>query len=105
MYGAHKQLWDRQGGLCYYCGELMVRWRRRDGQGQMKPNAVTIDHYIPKSIQPKGGFGEGTRQIKNLVLACFTCNQGKGDRLPENWDGKLGPWQLTVEGSWIWVGG
>jgi 5-methylcytosine-specific restriction endonuclease McrA len=35
---------------------------------------ATFDHILPTS---KGG----TRSIDNLVLACHTCNQGKGNKI------------------------
>jgi 5-methylcytosine-specific restriction endonuclease McrA len=47
---------------CQYCG-------RTDG-------ALTIDHVIPKS---KGGDDSW----ENLLTACITCNNKKGDRTPE----------------------
>ncbi|WP_413773984.1 HNH endonuclease [Nostoc sp. MG11] len=36
-----------------------------------------MDHYIPLS---KGG----NHQIKNLRLACYECNQKRGNSLPES---------------------
>jgi hypothetical protein len=43
------------------------------------PLRATRDHYIPKSKR---------REIEEpiIVIACFTCNQIKGDRFPEQWD-------------------
>ena len=45
-------------------------------------NALTIDHIIPSS---RGGETSG----ENLVAACFSCNQKKGDRTPEEAGMKL----------------
>lgn len=46
---------------CFYCGCSI--WER-----------YTIDHVIPLS---KGG----SNKVKNIVLACESCNHEKGDRL------------------------
>lgn len=51
----------RDGEFCQYCGALDAD--------------LTIDHLLPRS---RGG----TNQLENLVLACFSCNQRKGDRTP-----------------------
>lgn len=46
-------------GRCMYCGEVT------------RPGNSTIDHVVPTS------FG-GRDTLKNLVLACATCNNIKG---------------------------
>jgi hypothetical protein len=43
------------------------------------PLRATKDHYIPKSKR----VGDDQPLI---VMACFTCNNLKGDRFPEQWD-------------------
>ena len=48
-------------GTCYYCGVELTK------HGDTK---VTWDHKIPRA---KGGKGND-----NYVLACFRCNQDKG---------------------------
>lgn len=62
------RLFRRQKGRCFYCDELTVQ---TVGQGDIPPNAATIDHIVPQS---KGG----TYEAGNIVLACRTCNQAKG---------------------------
>lgn len=55
--------WRRQKGLCHYC---------------KRPVAIgdaTVDHVVPRS---KGGKTKG-----NTVMACWTCNNRKGD-MPAN---------------------
>jgi hypothetical protein len=47
---------QRDGETCFYCGK----------------NGTTIDHVFP---QTKGGF----TTVKNCVIACFQCNEKKGD--------------------------
>ena len=49
---------------CHYCG------------CPLDENTATLDHVIPQS---KGG----PTHIKNLVLACPTCNNSKGSKWPE----------------------
>ncbi|MEA5505946.1 HNH endonuclease [Halotia wernerae UHCC 0503] len=43
---------------------------------KLTTETLTIDHYVPLS---RGG----SNKIKNLRLACFDCNQGRGNALPE----------------------
>lgn len=55
---------------CQYCG------------GACKDSALEIEHKIPKS---RGG----SNSIRNLTIACHTCNQLKGSLTPEEWLDKL----------------
>jgi len=52
---------------CYYCRV----WLYPSQQGAVAP---TIDHVVPRS---RGGGNDPD----NLVAACFSCNQKKGDSL------------------------
>lgn len=61
----------RDHHTCQYCGETL----RRKG-GNLTVHDLTIDHVYPKS---KGG----PRSWENLVLACMSCNQRKGNRTPQ----------------------
>jgi 5-methylcytosine-specific restriction endonuclease McrA len=54
---------------CFYCDVPF----RGDGAG---PDHRTVDHRVPKS---RGG----TDSLRNLVFACYACNQRKRDR-PED---------------------
>ncbi len=62
---------------------LKSRLAQRDGEGCFyckKPAPVdelTIDHYIPKM---RGGKNDD----ENRRLACYDCNQKKGNRPPKN---------------------
>lgn len=58
-----KDLWKRDKGCCFYCGEQLT-W-----------NSKTVDHVIPKS---KGG----PHRSWNLVISCSRCNQKKDDSDP-----------------------
>lgn len=51
---------------CYYCGCRLTL------------DDSTLDHAIPLS---KGG----TNEWSNLVLACYECNQDKGDKIIIVW--------------------
>ncbi len=58
----------RDGMRCQYCGKSNVQ--------------LTIDHIIPRS---RGGKDEW----ENLVTACVSCNNKKGNRTPEEAGMKL----------------
>lgn len=56
-------VWDKTGGLCYYCETRLNPFRD-----------FSVDHVIPAS---RGG-GSG---LENLVPACESCNREKGDQV------------------------
>lgn len=61
-----------QSGLCFYCDRLMAIYH-----GDPKPtpdDAATFDHIIPMSVDPNLKRSRG-----NLVLACYECNNQRGD--------------------------
>ena len=59
---------DREGGLCFYCNVCV------DSFGDpFSRYAPTIDHIVPKS---QGGQ---KRSMINVVLACYSCNNERGD--------------------------
>ena len=64
-------VWERERHRCYYCG-TPVR-RRRHWPRRTPRDAATLDHIIPRS---RGG--EITAD--NVVLACFRCNNDRGDQ-------------------------
>lgn len=55
-------MWDKTGGRCWYCGEMMNPFRE-----------FSIDHVIPLS---KGG----NDSFNNLVPCCRRCNVRKSSR-------------------------
>lgn len=57
------RLFWKYGPECAYCHRAFD-WRY----------GLTIDHIQPKS---KGG---AIRELSNMVLACFGCNQAKGNK-------------------------
>lgn len=59
---SRKNIIMRDNHICQYCGTTK--------------GPITIDHIIPK-VRGGGDSWE------NLTTACRTCNQKKGDRLPE----------------------
>lgn len=66
-------LWVRQlNGRCIWCGCQMVRKTMRNSDGSMDPYKATIDHIVPQAAG-------GSDDISNLVLACFACNQLRGE--------------------------
>jgi len=65
-----RNIWIRDGGKCQYCG------------AEKDYTELNIDHIIPQ--------GKGGKTVwKNLVLSCFTCNQDKGCRTPDEAGMKL----------------
>jgi len=65
---SRKNILKRDNFQCAYCGR--------------KDNTLTIDHIIPKA---KGGQDTWD----NLITACISCNNKKGDRTPEEANLKL----------------
>lgn len=67
-----QRMFTDQGGKCHLCGGDMViaSW----GSGKVPfPNAATFDHLVPRCIAGRGG-------LKNLKLACHSCNAKRGHR-------------------------
>jgi len=59
------RLIEKYGDRCFWCGHNLA------------PEAITVDHYIPLS---KGG----SNKTDNLRLACYGCNQKRGNAMPED---------------------
>lgn len=79
---------------CQYCG----RHKNQLGRGEI----LTRDHVFPQS---RGGED----RWENVVLACVTCNNQKGDRTPEEAHMPLlkrpfapNRWQLNYVGPEVW---
>lgn len=68
-----ERLWFAQGGRCAACGRTM----RRD-VGPLHPEAVTIDHVVPKAMG--GTYGD------NSLLKHKRCNERKACREPTSND-------------------
>ncbi|MGA5339013.1 HNH endonuclease [Streptomyces griseoincarnatus] len=64
-----------QGNRCFYC-----RTPFRDAATE-----GTFDHYLPYTLWPRN-------VVYNLVIACQTCNEAKGDTLPLGLLLLLRPW-------------
>lgn len=67
-------------GRCVYCGKPV-----NPGEKQPHPDAPTRDHFIPTA---RGGH----KGASNVVLACYACNQQKG-----NMDPRL------ILFTWLWL--
>ena len=52
---------------------LLEKWDRQCAYCDAEHTALTIDHIHPKSLG-------GSDRVSNLTLACFPCNQRKGNR-------------------------
>lgn len=66
-----KNLCDRYGGCCAYCGIYVG----------MKG---TVDHYVPQALG-------GQNHLHNLRWSCLGCNNLKGDMSPKDWEAKKPP--------------
>lgn len=62
-----RELYNEQGGFCAYCGTGMTLDMGFE-------NTATQDHVRP--VADGGG-----KSLRNIVAACFKCNQDKG-KLP-----------------------
>jgi 5-methylcytosine-specific restriction endonuclease McrA len=61
---SRKSVFKRDKFTCQYCGKFL------------KSGQVTVDHVIPKSMG-------GTSSFNNCVTSCYSCNNRKGSRTPE----------------------
>jgi len=66
-------IFDEQDGLCFYCGEPMLR----DGD-HYHERYYNVEHLNPIT---NGGFHE----LSNVLYACRKCNGSKNDTLVEDW--------------------
>lgn len=65
-YEVREYLLERYGHKCQYC------------DGESKDNILETEHMISKK-------NHGTNSIKNLTIACHTCNQDKSSNNLEEW--------------------
>ncbi|MCY0884561.1 MAG: RNA-guided endonuclease IscB, partial [Firmicutes bacterium] len=65
-YELREYLLEKFGHQCAYCG------------GASGDAVLNLDHVIPRS---RGG----SDRVSNLAMVCRTCNEAKGNRLPEAW--------------------
>ncbi|MFN6540705.1 MAG: HNH endonuclease [Nostoc sp. EkiNYC01] len=59
------RLIEKYGLKCFWC------------DCHLTPSIMTIDHYIPLSLG-------GSNRTDNLRLACYGCNQKRGNAMPED---------------------
>jgi 5-methylcytosine-specific restriction endonuclease McrA len=64
-------LFMAQGAECFYCA---CEFEGRELPVKKRPRAWTKDHVRPASA--------GHKSVKNVVLACLTCNREKKNREP-----------------------
>ena len=70
-HGLRAQLMKEQRGKCYYCGSRVFCEPAATAEC-IPPNYATLDHIIPRS--------KGAGLADNAVVACFRCNNERGDR-------------------------
>lgn len=73
-YEVKEYLLEKFNRTCAYC------------QGTSGDPILEVDHVVPR--QPEEGQA-GTNRITNLVIACRTCNEAKGNKQPKTWARQL----------------
>ena len=73
-----QRVYQRDQYTCKLCGALLT------------DQTATLDHIIPRS---KGGSGA----ITNLVTACRSCNQKKGDKMMRDYGYEFNHWTYQWE--------
>jgi 5-methylcytosine-specific restriction endonuclease McrA len=66
------QLFEKQNGLCFYCGRPMTKVKHK-GDGNPKNSSLTLEHIIPLE-------DGGTNRLENLAASCYDCNNKKHRR-------------------------
>jgi hypothetical protein len=69
-------LFNKQSGLCYYCNCEMLYLDKVPSRTTPAPNTATIEHLITRWDDPHSLI---RNKIENQVLACWLCNQIKGE--------------------------
>ena len=78
---SRKNIFERDGYTCQYCGNSPPKGRKEAIQW-MEKNSLSLDHITPRS---KGG----KTTWENIVTCCFRCNSKKGDKTLESLGWKL----------------
>jgi len=73
-YEVREYLLQKYNHQCAYC------------KGESNDPVLNVEHVVPKN--PKRG-PKGADRISNLVIACKTCNDAKGNLQPDEWLNKL----------------
>jgi 5-methylcytosine-specific restriction endonuclease McrA len=75
-----KEFRQKHKGKCFYCKRMVkVKHVKRND-----PLRATLDHVLPR-------LRGGKDSRKNIVLACFQCNQAKGTIGAEEFMRLMGP--------------
>lgn len=75
MNAKRKAIWDKSGGLCWYCGN------------ELPENGWHADHYLPVVRNLTTGVPHFPERdnAENLVPACASCNRAKSSMPLESW--------------------
>jgi len=73
-----QRIWDKSGGVCWYCGEGLKRgWH--------------TDHFLPLKRNPDGTMQNPENDsFENLVPSCASCNIMKSDMDIEGFRHRIG---------------
>lgn len=78
---SRKNIFERDGYTCQYCGSSPPR-KKKEAVAWMEKNSLSLDHVVPRS---KGG----RTTWENIVTCCFKCNSKKGSHTLEELGWKL----------------
>lgn len=69
---------------CCYCGRTGLRVGATLAGGKPAPDAVHLDHIVPRATSKAMGLRPDNRPV-NLVVSCPACNESRGDLAIESW--------------------
>lgn len=69
---ARRIIWRKQRGKCYYCAKR-TRLPRKN-ETALNDNVATLDHVVARG----SGGSKSTRD--NCVVACYECNNARGNK-------------------------
>jgi 5-methylcytosine-specific restriction endonuclease McrA len=85
-YEVKEYLLERWSHTCAYCRVKIVKApisKKVIFKNLSNDQILEVEHVYPKNPQPNNK--RGTDSVKNLVIACRTCNKEKKNKDPYNW--------------------
>jgi len=99
---AKKDLFEKQHGRCFWCGKEMAFVERKEGdKTPFPPNMVTQDHVFPRGTKVRHN-GSLSNSPTPVVLACYECNNRRGNMRFARFANKVGVSLVRNWGDLIW---